>query len=763
MGLLLGANDLGLTTKWRFRFVPFGFRAESTPATVFVDVGGSPCAGVIDHHSGGSDECAASAVQARREAVYNHLLGPWLAKHPEGRVPAGTTWQPTIVTHASPDWDALVATWLVVSLVEEGDFPEGAAALVAYSREIDQGRFVLGSDPDAVLAPHLAYLAMQHLAVHGGPAADETTLERGFGLLRAILAAIKEAAGHPPRHPSAFRPGSPGATAWSTRPELSDVAQFLREDRARFEEDMHARSADCREIELPESGGQGTLRVPAWVARRPTKSALNKYWVRAAGAPLFVCPYEGRDSRGGAAESPDAVFPRVVVSLDPNWAEPAEDGPGRRPLLRGLGYALEKAEARKRKGLGADAERGGPPRFPGGYCDNRDPWYDGRGHGWTIVDAPACGSRLSYGEILHVVSAERFWEVPLESSELTLVWVGEKAGLTRAGGEGAAVAFPGMISTLRDYVNGTRDHPADLPAGLGPDTACQVSARIRSFPEATCGPMTIVTLRTGPGTTIEGLLRRRENIIRALGGAPQDYTYARIRFAPHFSDVAAATSLVRSLVEEDVVELDEISGGGEIVLFNSRALLVHSGKSGLVPDDVRSDPEVLLYCAFVNETLISFSEELSRQLGPAGDLLAGVDTEALQARMLAFQTRYYQLEVSRLPRGHALHAELWQALRLSEHYAEAQSELERLAAVEAGLADRRASAAARILELFLAILAVAGVLQTVIAFFTLDAAVRRLPSLWWTIGGVLFLSAAVLGAVAAFRRRRSRARRRAQP
>lgn len=763
MGMLLGADELGLTTHWRFRFVPFGFRADTTPGTVFVDVGGSLRPGIIDHHGGGDDECAASAVLSHREAVYNHMLGPWRARYLGGRARAGTTWQPTIVTHASPDWDSLVAIWLVVRLIEDGDFPEGAAALVAYAREVDQGRFRLAPDRDAVLAPHLAYLAMQHLAAGVRPVSDEKLLERGFGLLGTTLAAIRVATDRPASRPSAFHPGNPGATDWSRQPEFTDVATFLRADRDRFEEDRRSRSSERQHVELPVRGGQRTMQVPAWVAERPMKSALNKYWVRALGIPFLVCPYGGSDGPDAAASVSDPVYPRVVISLDPNWPPPASAREVSRPTLRGLGYALEKAETAKRATLGADALRDGPPRFPGGYCDNGDPWYDGRGHGGTIVDAPACGTRLPYRDVLGTVVGTRFWEVPLEASELTLVWTGATAGLSRRAGDGMPVQIPGAISPMRDYLHDSRDHLATLPSDLRQEPGFEVSARVRTFPDETCGSMTIVTVSSGPGATIEGLLRERDEVVRSLGGAPQHYTYARIRFSPHFSCDAEALPLVRSLLEETVDQLGGASKAGEIVLFNSRAVLVHAGVAGFDANDARSDLEVLLYCAFVNETLVSFSEELRLQLGPAPSLLDRVDTEGLMTRMLAFQTRYYQLEVSRLPRAHNLQAELWQALRISEHYAEAQAELERLAAVEARLAEKRASTAARILELFLAILAVAGVLQTVIAFFTLDASVRRLPALWVTIGGVLILSGGVLAGVAAFRRRRASLRRRAEP
>jgi hypothetical protein len=81
---------------------------------------------------------------------------------------------------------------------------------------------------------------------------------------------------------------------------------------------------------------------------------------------------------------------RVVISVDPHS----------KFILPYLGYELEKAETLKRKSLGK--ERTGKPRFEKEYCDNEDPWYDGRGHGFTIVDSPRNGTILEYGEIIEI-------------------------------------------------------------------------------------------------------------------------------------------------------------------------------------------------------------------------------------------------------------------------------------------------------------------------------------------------------------------------
>ncbi len=72
--------------------------------------------------------------------------------------------------------------------------------------------------------------------------------------------------------------------------------------------------------------------------------------------------------------------------------------------LSGLGEQLDAAESARRRGLHGvddrvtDPATGQPKAVRPGY-GNADPWYDGRGHGYTIVDAPREGTVLTAGEI----------------------------------------------------------------------------------------------------------------------------------------------------------------------------------------------------------------------------------------------------------------------------------------------------------------------------------------------------------------------------
>src|SRR5262249_46928601 len=72
--------------------------------------------------------------------------------------------------------------------------------------------------------------------------------------------------------------------------------------------------------------------------------------------------------------------------------------------LEGLAALLDRGEAERRREVFGSDDRvtdpaTGEPRRPRPGYDNADPWYDGRAHGYTIVDAPRAGTLLTADEI----------------------------------------------------------------------------------------------------------------------------------------------------------------------------------------------------------------------------------------------------------------------------------------------------------------------------------------------------------------------------
>jgi hypothetical protein len=95
--------------------------------------------------------------------------------------------------------------------------------------------------------------------------------------------------------------------------------------------------------------------------------------------------------RGFSLQVVNLADQRFIIRLDPAFLH----------QLRGLGELLEQRETEKRQAWGQ--ERQGPPR-PG--YGPPDPWYDGRGHNYTIVDSPGEGTMLTWGEVKEIF---RMW------------------------------------------------------------------------------------------------------------------------------------------------------------------------------------------------------------------------------------------------------------------------------------------------------------------------------------------------------------------
>ena len=732
---LIGTKELGLVTEWRFGFAGFGQHAVSTPGVVYLDTGQEIAPGVLDHHAGaGEFDCTAELVTAKREDVYNHLLGDVLRRHLGGESVKGIRWTPTIVTHRSPDWDGVVSAHLVIRLLEDGDFPEYTDALVQYTREIDQGRYRLDKDHiETLAAPHLAYLALQNLRL-----SPDDQMRRGLELIERVVGHVMEAraAAHAGRlsRGAHFHPGEPGATRWLDDPWFAELRDLVMGDRERFERDWNlGRRFDAL---LPSREGD-LVTVPAFVAQQPTESKLNKYWVRAAGFPLFVCP-------DGLTDGP--AFQSVVISVDPNW-----ESDGLHPSLRGLGYALEQVERehRERRNGGMD-DRGGAPRFRGGYCDNDDPWYDGRDFNYTIVDAPNAGTRIPYERIVEIATRQRFWEVPLRSGTVYLVR-SRMGKAVPAGGPGLRVPeFEGCAPTLRSFYGNCRERQADVPL-QEKLPGVSVSTSIRQFPKGigradgsaeTLSPaLLVVELTAEPGCSMEALIEARRKVVKAVGEGPPDYSLARVVPGTHFAGPGRVEALVRDLSDADAGPAGELAGGEEALLFNGRILVLRNPASGrpFAPPP-RMDREILLYAAFLNQALAEFSRRIDELLAHAGETAENVKAEAVCRDFLVFQTRYYQPEVCRVPRGRLLMERLTSSLGLVENYAEVRSELDRLEQFERQLAEDRESRSDRVLQWTLFFVAVSGIYQTVLAYLAADSTIRHSASFWVTALAITVLA-----------------------
>lgn len=733
----LGAQALGLEVDWRYCFVSPGERAATTPGVVYIDVGGTVAPGVIDHHGiEGPGTCSAMLVVEQREHVYNHLLSPWLARFEEGRIPPGTVWTPTLILHHDPDFDALAAVFLVRILTVDGDLPRYARALAGYALEVDQGRYPLhlraaeegdfDFDPRELDAIHLAYLAIQSLTdPDGRELSSGEKLRLGIELLECVIEGITAARGDTARTLEEMSPGAPGVASWRADARFAPFAALLDLDLELFREDFR-QGMTLGSVPLPAADGGEAIPVRAFVAAGPPRSALAKYWVRSAGLPFFICPLGPVARQGDAGR---AARRRFVLSLDPMFSVA-----GRKPSLRGLGFRLERAESTARRASGTEVRRG-MPRYGGGYCDNPDPWYDGRGHEWTIVDSPLVGTVLPYDEVIALATGGEFWKVPLAGASLYLVWTEAEPEASIAETLGPPIAglrhFAGMSETLAAFYRESSEEGA-LAGSLSSTPAAQgfsVREWVRRFPEGTCWPLHIVEIVGGPGSSLEELVRRRREVLEER---IPDFSLARVRTGIHFSAPELIDRLLEELGGNALRPLRGLSPAGERLLFNGRSLVTAAPEGGpMVEGEPHPDFEVLLYAAFLYQTLLRFSERLSALVPPGQSRLIPGSTQRLREDFLRFEARYYQLEVSRAPRARALFGEMAAALGLSGLFAKVRSELDRLGEIEERVAAARQQRADGLIQGALFILAISGLLQTIVTFWMWQ------DKGWWMLSWVI--------------------------
>jgi hypothetical protein len=724
VSMLLGAKELGIEVNWRYAFLGQDDTAATTPGVVFIELGGKVAPGVFDHHQGDQkDTCAAEVVFRNPDLAYGHLLGPWLARQQEGRLQSPAVFQPTVVTHRDPDWDSVVATYLVQRLVEDGGFPPEVDALVKYTRLVDQGKIrlfggrslddwsaeILSRRPE-VFAPHAGYLAIQNLRDFKGDQ-NEAKLTLGLELVQKVLDDLKEAAkGRGMRvtirdfQPAPTPDGSDHpATLWAKDPRFAKAADLLREDAWRYDEDREQQDETRTTVLLPAEDGGNPIQVPAFVLKGPSKSRLNKYWVRAGGKPFFICPYD-RGERPDTEQTPEpGTLSRVILSLDPGWASS-----GRKPTLRGLGFRLEKKESTERTADGREDERGLPARFPAPYCDNADPWYDGRAHDYTIVDAPMSGTKLSYSRIVEMACGSGFWKLPLEQASAVEIHVRPEAGpLVRP--DGLPRAPLSFASTMESYLRDSFVVPLEELPGAG---AFAERRYLRSVEGGAAFPLEVTHIELRGRASLDDLADR-------VGDAPgkdgPDYRLIRMRLTSDFlgAHFLAPSRLVHLFRKFDCSAPEDLASlaGKDVIIFSGRVLVLAADDEGGADLDL----ENLLYAVFLSESLAAFSRQIAGRV-PGGEQGAE-GASRLREAFIRFQTRHYQIDVNRRSRGRQLFEFLSEILKLPAHYAEVQSELDRLSELEERDADQRRKRAEAVLGAVLFFVAGFGALQTVVALF----------------------------------------------
>ena len=389
-------DQLGIRLDWDFHFLNKGQHAEPMPNQILVDAGGTLDTGVIDVHQGDTKyESLVRAVAENPHLVLNHLLHGLNSEYAAGRSPQINEITFTFCTHSGPGWDSMAALYLCDELLRHGKLPDDIHWLLDASDQIAQAKVKTGG---ATNRPFIIYYAIAALRE-----TDKDQLLEGLKLIQKII----ECARTGKIQTNGKNPFTePVDNFKACFPDFSKHIDMIEEDRPLYLDDLSR--ADFFEAELPlqdrETENDSTHSInfqPGKVIafQKPPESKLLRFWVRddQGKCDLLMTP-----------SMPDAKNPnhfrRWRISVDPDQ---------NRFNLRRLGFLLENAETEIR---GTAKKRGGAPRFESNYCDNSDPWYDGRNHNFTMVDSPRCGTDLPYEKIKSIIRS-RFHGIQLQDQE----------------------------------------------------------------------------------------------------------------------------------------------------------------------------------------------------------------------------------------------------------------------------------------------------------------------------------------------------------
>ncbi len=391
---MLGLENLGVSHRWVFRFDRPGKTLEALPGQVYADIGNKLCPGVIDTHFGTPYESTTAAIADNPHLVTAHLLGDLVRRVARGGAPGRNTIPFCFGTHTKPDWDAVSAFYLCDYLVRHGQLPERKVLdwIVSAANQVDQARVEIGGEVARV------FLVCRALGGVEEERPFSEWLEKGYSLIETVLDhALNSGAALQPQGNPFLDPMDPSLARRYAR-EIEE----LREDLQTFVDE--AREVSVVSVGPPRGRGGGASEqaepVKALVFDEEPRSKLPDHWMYEQDrAALLAIP-----RRAEAAPEWD-----WIICLHPDKGR----------SLRRLGYCLELAEAsargeaadpRRPRGRYAQApiegavRRQGAPRFGSPfYCDNEDPWYDGRSHGYRIVVSPRRGSVLGPEKIKSIL------------------------------------------------------------------------------------------------------------------------------------------------------------------------------------------------------------------------------------------------------------------------------------------------------------------------------------------------------------------------
>jgi len=373
----------------RFAFTAPGSsapRSGTAPDRLFLGVGNDLRVGVIDQHH----LLSYSGSTARLVLSYSDFVAGAATANRDPRKAF------TIVLPEAPDFDGVVAAYLAIVLLTTGGQPPGAEAMARYADKIDEGSS--GHSLSNPFSPYAAYMQLLHREARRGQSTGHELrrecVEQGLFLVsRSLERSLHEGV------------ALPSLDAFSCSDVLDEEdRQDVLADVERYDRKLADPATKARTVRLSLPGQfGGRVEVDTLLVRDvqnaddPKRCIFFKDWARS-----------DRDrSPGGQGFLGLSVFVsetiqearHCILSVTPDSAA----------SLRGLAELLDRAESEHRRQVFGEDDRvinpvtGSRQPSRSGY-DNADPWYDGRAHGFTIVDAPRSGTLLTADQIEAIFS-----------------------------------------------------------------------------------------------------------------------------------------------------------------------------------------------------------------------------------------------------------------------------------------------------------------------------------------------------------------------
>lgn len=346
-----------------YEFVRPGEKIDPIAGAFVTDVGNNLVEGVADHHHlGDGQKCATALVVENPDLV--------LSWHNYKKIN-------TLKTHADPDFDAAASVFMAKCLVENGELPQNAHEIAEYANGIDFATLEFSDNPEK--SPYgIYYGILKNTESYWDGKANKWVDKSNERMkkLQELMQWISER--------------GLSEEAFADKHPFKEEETMIKEDFENYQNDLG--KSEKKLITVINQDGE-KQQVDLAIIDRPD-STLAKDWFRndkkgsSQGRGFEYLMVQEEHSSGGE---------RFIISVMPD----------RNIDLEGLGAAIDQAETEARGGKDNDKRYEGDPR-PG--FNNSDPWYDGRGHQYTIIDTPRSGTKLTAEQIKDLVTNPEKWQ-----------------------------------------------------------------------------------------------------------------------------------------------------------------------------------------------------------------------------------------------------------------------------------------------------------------------------------------------------------------